>query len=66
MALLLDTADELGGGTDPNFGSALVGYIEWGSRVAVINSQPVVAEPSQEPMPVWNWRAPGGPYAEKK
>src|ERR1041384_4490002 len=58
MALLLDTADELGVPTDPEFRSALVGYLEWGSRLAVINSQPGVAEPSQEPMPVWNWGAP--------
>jgi len=66
MALLLETADELGVPTDPEFRSALVGYLEWGSRLAVINSQPGVAEPSQSPMPVWNWGAPGGPYIENK
>jgi hemoglobin len=66
MALLLDTADELGMPTDPEFRSALVGYLEWGSRLAVINSQPGVAEPSHSPMPVWSWGAPSGPYIEKK
>jgi len=66
MALLLDTADELGVPTDPEFRSALVGYLEWGSRLAVINSQPGVADPSQASMPTWNWGAPGGPYIEKK
>jgi hemoglobin len=65
MTLLLETADELGVPTDPEFRSALVGYLEWGSRLAVINSQPGVAEPSQSPMPVWSWGAPGGPYVEK-
>jgi hemoglobin len=66
MGLLLETADELGVPTDPEFRSALVGYLEWGSRLAVINSQPGVAEPAEAPMPVWNWGAPGGPYIEKK
>src|SRR6185369_174721 len=66
MALLLETADELAVPTDPEFRSALVGYLEWGSRLAVINSQPGVADPSQSPMPVWNWGAPGGPYIETK
>lgn len=65
VALLLETADELGVPTDPEFRSALVGYLEWGSRLAVINSQPGVVEPPQSPMPVWNWGAPGGPYIEK-
>src|SRR5206468_3671635 len=36
--LLLDTADELALPDDPEFRSALVGYLEWGSRIAVINS----------------------------
>ena len=66
LSLLLDTADELGVPTDPEFRSALVGYLEWGSRLAVINSQPGVAAPSPSPMPGWNWGAPGGPYIEKK
>ena len=65
VALLLETADELGVPTDPEFRSALVGYLEWGSRLAVINSRPGVIEPPQSPMPVWNWGAPGGPYIEK-
>src|SRR5262245_16247603 len=43
MGLLLDTADELAMPDDPEFRSALVGYLEWGSRLAVINSQPGAA-----------------------
>jgi hemoglobin len=63
MQLLLDTADEIGLPTDPEFRSALVGYLEWGSRIAVLNSQttenPVTGN---EPMPRWGWGVPGGPY----
>lgn len=63
MNLLLESADEIGMANDPEFRSALVGYIEWGSRLAVINSQanenPVN---SSEPMPKWGWGEVGGPY----
>src|SRR5262245_46442499 len=38
MAVLLRTADEVGIPDDPEFRSALVAYLEWGSRLAVINS----------------------------
>jgi hemoglobin len=38
MTLLLETADEVGLPSDPEFRSALVAYIEWGSRLAVMNS----------------------------
>ncbi|HEY0611128.1 MAG TPA: group II truncated hemoglobin [Chitinophaga sp.] len=63
MALLLETADETGLADDPEFRSALVGYLEWGSRIAVINSN-VEENPvnEQEPMPKWGWGEPGGPY----
>ena len=36
--LFLLSADEVGLANDPEFRSALVGYLEWGSRIAVINS----------------------------
>jgi hemoglobin len=62
MALLLDTADEVSVPTDPEFRSALVAYLEWGSRLAVINSQPGAAAVENAPMPVWGWGVPGGPY----
>jgi hemoglobin len=35
MALLLETADELQLPSDPEFRSALVAYLEWGSRLGV-------------------------------
>ena len=62
MALLLDTADEVGMPSDPEFRSAIVGYVEWGSRLAVLNSQPGAAPDEHAPMPHWGWGVPGGPY----
>lgn len=62
MALLLETADEVGMPDDPEFRSALVAYLEWGSRLAVINSQPGAAAEENLPMPRWGWGVPGGPY----
>jgi len=62
VALLLDTADELNMPDDPEFRSALVGYLEWGSRLAVINSQPGAAVDANAPMPKWGWGEVGGPY----
>jgi hemoglobin len=62
VALLLETADEVGVPTDPEFRSALVGYLEWGSRLAVMNSQPGAAAVEHAPMPQWGWGPVGGPY----
>jgi hemoglobin len=62
VALLLDTADELGMPDDPEFRSALVGYLEWGSRLAVINSQPGAEVNAEAPMPKWGWGEVKGPY----
>lgn len=63
IKLLLDSADEIGLASDPEFRSALVGYLEWGSRIAVINSvtneNPVN---ENESMPRWGWGETGGPY----
>jgi hemoglobin len=62
VALLLATADELGMPDDPEFRSALVGYLEWGSRLAVINSRPgAQVDPGAE-MPRWGWGEVKGPY----
>ena len=63
MQLLLQTADEAGLKNDPEFRSAFVGYLEWGTRIAVINSQ-LTENPMlhSEPMPVWGWGETGGPY----
>lgn len=62
VALLLETADELEMPDDPEFRSALVGYLEWGSRLAVINSQPGASADEHAPMPRWGWGEVKGPY----
>ncbi len=66
VQLLLQTADEIGLKSDPEFRSAFVGYLEWGTRIAVINSQ-LTENPMKhdEPMPKWGWGETGGPYIEK-
>lgn len=63
MELLMETADEFKLPDDPEFRSAFLAYLEWGTRIAVINSnQDVVNEPEDIPMPKWGWGVPGGPY----
>jgi hemoglobin len=61
--LLLASADEVGLPNDPEFRSTFVAHIEWGSRVAVINSQlsenPVT---DQDKIPQWGWGEVKGPY----
>lgn len=65
--LLLDCADEARLPDDPEFRSAFVAYLEWGSRLAVMNSQSDVASPNADlPMPAWNWGAVGKPYLPKQ
>lgn len=64
VRLLLDTADEVGIPDDPEFRSAFVSYFEWGSRLAVLNSQPGAEIDTEQPMPKWGWGEVGGPYIE--
>ncbi|EPG74132.1 globin, protozoan/cyanobacterial family [Leptospira fainei serovar Hurstbridge str. BUT 6] len=63
IRLLLETADEIDLPSDPEFRSAFVAYIEWGTRIAVNNSNTdeLLMNPN-EPMPKWGWGEPGGPY----
>ena len=63
VELLVLSADETGLPADPEFRSAFIAYIEWGTRIAVINSNAAGLEMHPEaPMPVWGWGVPGGPY----
>lgn len=63
IKLLLESADEVGLPDDPEFRSAFVGYLEWGTRLAVINSNEESIEMNHdEPMPKWGWGEVGGPY----
>ncbi|MCW3116568.1 MAG: globin [Chitinophagaceae bacterium] len=61
--LLLASADEIGMPADPEFRSTFVGHIEWGSRVAVINSQLAENPVNQNHHPpAWGWGEVKGPY----
>ena len=60
--LLCDCANELGVPDDPEFRSAFVAYLEWGSRLAVINSQPGSEVDPDQPMPSWGWGEVKRPY----
>lgn len=63
IELLVDAADVVGLPDDPEFRSAFMAYVEWGTRLARLNSNADPATISgDEPMPVWGWGVPGGPY----
>ena len=40
---------------DPEFRSALVAYLEWGTRIALHNSQPHANVVEHAPVPQWGW-----------
>jgi truncated hemoglobin YjbI len=61
VALLLQAAREAGLPNDPEFRSAFQSYIEWGSRLAVENSQTGAKPPQRMPMPHWDWNTGAGP-----
>jgi hemoglobin len=54
-ALIAQAADEAGLPDDPEFRSAFVAYVEWGSRIGMVNSQPGAAPPAHAPVPRWGW-----------
>src|SRR2546426_65678 len=60
-SLLLQWADEAGLPADPEFRSAFVSYLEWGSRIALENSQTNARPPEHMPMPRWDWGTAGPP-----
>jgi CDGSH-type Zn-finger protein/truncated hemoglobin YjbI len=55
VAKLVSTADQVGLPADPNFRSTFVAYVEWGSRLALANSQPDAAVIEHSPVPKWHW-----------
>ena len=66
VELLVETADEIGLPDDPEFRSAFAAYIEWGTRLAVINSNALeIKLDPNAPMPKWGWGVPGGPFIDK-
>ncbi|MFF8270273.1 group II truncated hemoglobin [Streptomyces sp. NPDC016562] len=53
--LLMDTADEVGLPTDPEFRGVFAYYIEWGTRMALIYSGPTPPPLDAAPIPHWSW-----------
>ncbi|MGI8715692.1 MAG: CDGSH iron-sulfur domain-containing protein [Solirubrobacteraceae bacterium] len=60
VQLILRSAQEAGLPNDPEFRSAFSAYIEWGSRLAVENSQAGAHPPEHMPMPHWDWGTSAG------
>ncbi|MGK5685311.1 group II truncated hemoglobin [Actinoplanes sp. URMC 104] len=53
--LMMDAADEVGLPADPEFRAAFAGYLEWGTRLALANSQPGAEPVRDAPVPRWGW-----------
>jgi CDGSH-type Zn-finger protein/truncated hemoglobin YjbI len=60
VELMRRSSHEAGLPNDAEFRSAFESYLEWGSRVAVENSQPGARPPAKMPMPHWDWHTAGG------
>jgi hemoglobin len=55
VSLICDAADDADLPRDPEFRSAFVAYVEWGTRLALHNSQPGAQPPPRAPVPHWGW-----------
>jgi hemoglobin len=55
VTLLSRAADDAGLPSDPEFRAAIMGYAEWGTRLAVHNSQPGAQTAAHAPVPRWGW-----------
>ena len=55
VQLIALAADDAGLPADPEFRSAFMGYVEWGTRIAVANSEPGADPPREAPVPRWGW-----------
>jgi hemoglobin len=55
VTLLSRAADDAGLPDDPEFRAAIMGYAEWGSRLALQNSQPEAEVAEHAPVPRWGW-----------
>jgi len=55
VTLMSLAADDAGLPDDPEFRSALLAYLEWGTRIAMQNSQPGADVPQEAPVPRWGW-----------
>jgi hemoglobin len=55
VSLMSLAADDCGLPDDPEFRSALLAYLEWGTRLALHNSQPDADVVEKAPVPRWGW-----------
>lgn len=55
VTLLSAAADDVALAADPEARAALMGYAEWGSRLALHNSQPGAENAPHAPVPRWGW-----------
>jgi len=55
VATMSVAADDAGLPDDAEFRSALLAYLEWGTRLAMHNSQPGAEVAPDAPMPRWGW-----------
>ncbi len=54
-SLMSLAADDVPLPDDPEFRAAFVSYLEWGTRLALHNSQPDADVVAQAPVPRWGW-----------
>jgi hemoglobin len=54
-SLMSLAADDAGLPDDPDFRSAFMAYVEWGTRLALHNSQPGAEVVEHAPVPRWGW-----------
>lgn len=55
VGLMSVAADDAELPADPEFRSALLAYLEWGTRLAMANSQPGAEVVEHAPVPRWGW-----------
>ena len=63
-SLMSRAADDAELPDDPEFRAAFVGYVEWGTRIALHNSQSGAEVVEQAPVPHWGWGV-APPYVPK-
>ncbi len=55
VSLMSMAADDAELPDDPEFRAAIIGYLEWGTRLAMQNSKPGAEVVTEAPVPRWGW-----------
>jgi CDGSH-type Zn-finger protein/truncated hemoglobin YjbI len=55
VSRMIAMLDEVGFPADPDFRSTFLAYLEWGTRIAVVNSAKGAAVMEHAPVPHWGW-----------